>query len=151
MRATASAPSSPIASPPPVKISRKATTSASGTVGKRGRRSKADMAGLVGGDSDSSALTQESGDEVAVGTPRESTVTGTDVGTELGEDEDVEMKDPSPGWYYIHSQRQDSLRFCYNSTLGVSETPTRKTKRRQKRQRSTPWPGGFNLDNNARC
>jgi len=67
MRATASAPSSPIASPPPVKISRKATTSASGTAGKRGRRSKADMAGLVGGDSDSSALTQESGDEVAVG------------------------------------------------------------------------------------
>ena len=98
MRATASAPSSPIASPPPVKTSRKATTSASGTSGKRSRRNKADMAGLVGGDSDSSALTQESGDEAAVGTPRESVVTGTDVGTEFGEDEDVEMKEPSPGW-----------------------------------------------------
>ena len=56
------------------------------------------MAGLVGGDSDSSALTQESGDEAAVGTPHESVVTGTDVGTEFGEDEDVEMKEPSPGW-----------------------------------------------------
>jgi MRG-binding protein len=51
----------------------------------------------VGGDSDSSALTQESGDEAAVGTPRESVATGTDAGTEFGEDEDVEMKEPSPG------------------------------------------------------
>ncbi|KAJ3574722.1 hypothetical protein NP233_g1578 [Leucocoprinus birnbaumii] len=99
MRATASAPSSPLASPPPVpastKSSRKATASTSGG-GKRSRKTKADMAGLVGGDSDSSALTQESGDEAAVGTSRESVVTGTDAGTEFGEDEDVEMKEPSP-------------------------------------------------------
>lgn len=110
------------------------------------------MAGLVGGDSDSSALTQESGDEAAAGTPRESTVTGTDVGTELGEDEDVEMKEPSPGWYTLtHSRRKDPLSFCYNSTLYVFETPTGKAKGRQKRQRSALWPGGFNLDNNALC
>ncbi|KAG9315704.1 chromatin modification-related protein EAF7-domain-containing protein [Chiua virens] len=44
-------------------------------------KNKADMAGLVGGDSDSSALTQESGDEVAF-TPRESVMTGTDAGTD---------------------------------------------------------------------
>ncbi|KAF5360439.1 hypothetical protein D9756_004700 [Leucocoprinus leucothites] len=101
MRATASAPSSPVASPTPVsastKPSRKPTTStAGGGGGKRSRRTKVDMAGLVGGDSDSSALTQESGDEAAVGTSRESVVTGTDAGTEFGEDEDVEMKEPSP-------------------------------------------------------
>ena len=56
------------------------------------------MAGLVGGDSDSSALTQESGDEAGVPeTPMESVVTGTDAGTDYAEDEDVEMNDASPG------------------------------------------------------
>lgn len=49
------------------------------------------MAGLVGGDSDSSALTQESGDESVAPTPRGSVVTGTDAGTEYGEDDDVDM------------------------------------------------------------
>lgn len=43
-------------------------------------------AGLIGGDSDSSALTQESGDESALPTPRES---GTDGGTDYA-DEDEE-------------------------------------------------------------
>lgn len=69
---------------------------------KRGKntRSKLNLAGLVGGDSDSSALTQESGDEGAVAeTPRESVVTGTDGGTEYAEDEDTEMREPSPGGY----------------------------------------------------
>lgn len=52
----------------------------------------------MSGDSDSSALTQESGDEaVAPQTPMESVVTGTDAGTDYAEDEDVEMRDPSPG------------------------------------------------------
>jgi len=62
-------------------------------VSKRGR-SKLDMAGLVGGDSDSSALTQESGDEGVAPTP----ATGTDGGTDYAEpeDEDAEMHEPSP-------------------------------------------------------
>lgn len=51
----------------------------------------------MGGDSDSSALTQESGDEGAPPTPRESVVTGTDGGTDYAEEEDVEMREPSPG------------------------------------------------------
>jgi hypothetical protein len=58
----------------------------------------------VGGDSDSSALTQESGDEGGVAeTPRESVVTGTDAGTEYAEDEDTEMREPSPGSYFCCS------------------------------------------------
>ena len=73
---------------------------------KRGKntRSKLNLAGLVAGDSDSSALTQESGDEGAVAeTPRESVVTGTDGGTEYAEDEDTEMREPSPGGYLSSS------------------------------------------------
>lgn len=56
------------------------------------------MAGLVGGDSDSSALTQESGDESVAPTPRGSVVTGTDAGTEYGEDDDVDM-DAGAHWH----------------------------------------------------
>jgi MRG-binding protein len=52
---------------------------------------------LVGGDSDSSALTQESGDETVPPTPRESVLTGTDAGTDQGEDEDVEMAEQNAG------------------------------------------------------
>ncbi|OAX37554.1 hypothetical protein K503DRAFT_801142 [Rhizopogon vinicolor AM-OR11-026] len=46
----------------------------------------ADMAGLVGGDSDSSALTQESGDEGAAATPRDSIIAGTEAGTDSEEE-----------------------------------------------------------------
>jgi len=69
-------------------------------------KSKLNLAGLVGGDSDSSALTQESGDEVGEGqgsgvaeTPKESVVTGTDMDgrTEDGEEDDTEMRDASSG------------------------------------------------------
>jgi MRG-binding protein len=57
------------------------------------------MAGLVGGDSDSSALTQESGDEGTTGTGRHGSVaTGTDGGTDYAEEEDIEMHEPSSGW-----------------------------------------------------
>jgi MRG-binding protein len=63
------------------------------------------MAGLVGGDSDSSALTLESGDEGLPPTPRESVVTGTDGGTDFVE-EDVEMREPSPGKHYCTSTSQ---------------------------------------------
>ncbi|KAK2465342.1 hypothetical protein APHAL10511_002696 [Amanita phalloides] len=85
LRATVSAPSSPAPAPLPKKR----------TARKRGK-SKLDLAGLVGGDSDSSALTQESGDEHTAETPRGSVVTGTDAGTDYAEEEDVEMREPSP-------------------------------------------------------
>ncbi|KAF8903112.1 hypothetical protein CPB84DRAFT_1774851 [Gymnopilus junonius] len=110
LRATASAPSSPAASPaavhtpsataPAAPSPRTVASSSSrrGTGRKRAKttRSKLNLAGLVGGDSDSSALTIESGDEGGgPETPRDSVVTGTDVGTEYAEDEDVEMRDAS--------------------------------------------------------
>ena len=67
-------------------------------------KSKLNLAGLVGGDSDSSALTQESGDEGGEGegtaeTPKESIVTGTDADgrTEDGDEEDIEMREASSG------------------------------------------------------
>jgi MRG-binding protein len=59
----------------------------------RPRRSKLEVAGLVD-DSDSSALTQESGDEVAAPTP--SVVDGTDAGTEDGEEDEDEEREDSP-------------------------------------------------------
>ncbi|KAL0579133.1 hypothetical protein V5O48_002865 [Marasmius crinis-equi] len=88
MRTTPSPPSSPAPSEP-AKSSKQTSRSKK----KRGK-SKANMAGLVGGDSDSSALTQESGDEAVA----ESVATATDNETVDGdpEDEDVEMNEPSP-------------------------------------------------------
>lgn len=68
-------------------------------VGKKRSRTKLNMAGLVGGDSDSSALTQESGDEGIVGTPRGSVITGTDGGTDHADDEDIEMRELSHGMF----------------------------------------------------
>ncbi|THH20083.1 hypothetical protein EW146_g1185 [Bondarzewia mesenterica] len=78
-------------SPQPSVPSPMPPTKEVGSRGKKRGRSKVNMAGLVGGDSDSSALTQESGDESVAPTPRGSVVTGTDAGTEYGEDEDVDM------------------------------------------------------------
>lgn len=105
------------------------------------------MAGLVGGDSDSSALTQESGDEAAVGTPRESVVTATDAGTEFGEEEDVEMKEPSPGWCQT---KRLNLYFadCFIdiSALCLSKTSAWETERCQEGQRPTSWTGYDNND-----
>ncbi|TFY70654.1 hypothetical protein EVG20_g2348 [Dentipellis fragilis] len=75
------------------------TKTTSGRGRKRGR-SNANLAGLVGGESDSSALTQESGDESVAPTPRESVVTGTDAGTDYA-DGDEEEAAASPGtWIY---------------------------------------------------
>ena len=52
-------------------------------------KTKSSLAGLVGGESDSSALTQESGDESISPPPRLGSVaTGTDAGTEYAEDEE---------------------------------------------------------------
>ncbi|KAH9947557.1 chromatin modification-related protein EAF7-domain-containing protein [Amylocystis lapponica] len=92
VRASVSLPSSSPAASPSVH-----GKSSSGTrETKRSKSNLKNMAGLVGGDSDSSALTQESGDESTMPTPRESVATGTDAGTEYAEDEDVETRDASP-------------------------------------------------------
>jgi len=64
--------------------------------GRKKGKSNANLAGLVGGDSDSSALTQESGDDSAAPTPKGSVITGTDAGTEYADDDDAEVA-ASPG------------------------------------------------------
>ncbi|KAI0365739.1 hypothetical protein BV20DRAFT_720008 [Pilatotrama ljubarskyi] len=89
MRASASLPSSSPAPSP-------AAHAKSGRGGGRKGKSKLKhMAGLVGGDSDSSALTQESGDESVAPTPRDSVATGTDAGTEYAEDEEDPRHSPA--------------------------------------------------------
>ena len=91
VRATASIPSSTPAPSP-----RQASKSRKSKAPKR-NKNKADMAGLVGGDSDSSALTQESGDEAAF-TPRDSVVTGTDAGTDYEDDTEVQEVSSGVRW-----------------------------------------------------
>ncbi|KAG8214666.1 hypothetical protein J3R82DRAFT_9744 [Butyriboletus roseoflavus] len=86
--ATASIPSStPAPSPRQPSKTRKSKA-------PKRNKNKADMAGLVGGDSDSSALTQESGEEAAF-TPRDSVVTGTDAGTDYEEEPEVQEVSPA--------------------------------------------------------
>ncbi|KAI0259836.1 chromatin modification-related protein EAF7-domain-containing protein, partial [Gloeopeniophorella convolvens] len=76
---TSSSPSPP---PPPTKARR----------GRRRGRGGTRASGPVNAESDSSALTMESGDESpAAPTPKGSVITVTDGGTEYGEDEDVEV------------------------------------------------------------
>ncbi|KAG6331102.1 hypothetical protein ID866_7989 [Astraeus odoratus] len=90
VRATASIPSStPAPSPRQSSKTRKPKP-------PKRNKNKADMAGLVGGDSDSSALTQESGDEGTALTPRDSVLTGTDAGTEYEEDAEPEISSGQP-------------------------------------------------------
>ncbi|EIN12982.1 hypothetical protein PUNSTDRAFT_60685 [Punctularia strigosozonata HHB-11173 SS5] len=90
MRNSTSLPSSPVATPPPPLKGRRSLGR-----GVKGKGRKASLAGLVGGDSDSSALTQESGeDDDASIAP---TVTGTDAGTEDLDEEDEEAEGQSPG------------------------------------------------------
>lgn len=111
MGSTASSPAASISPLPVASTSARVSTTRKGRGGRRrGGKTKAErieLAGLVGGDSDSSALTQESGDEKGAAmsasagggeTPRES-ATATDAGTEYAEDEDADMKDRevSPG------------------------------------------------------
>ena len=91
VRATASIPSSTPAPSP-----RQASKTRKSKAPKR-NKNKADMAGLVGGDSDSSALTQESGDEAAF-TPRDSVVTGTDAGTDYEDDTEVQEVSSGVRW-----------------------------------------------------
>lgn len=89
MRGTAS-PESPQSSSPVRRLKGR------GGRPKRGK-SKPDMAGLVGGDSDSSALTQESGDEGATTTPRDSVMTGTEEASDEGEEDDADPREESAG------------------------------------------------------
>ncbi|KAI5117449.1 hypothetical protein M0805_005826 [Coniferiporia weirii] len=91
VRATPSPLSSPARSPPVVRVPARR--------GRKRKASKADLAGLVSGDSDSSDLTQQSGDEAAL-TPSDrrgaSVATGTDGGTEdMQEDEEDKAEDAS--------------------------------------------------------
>lgn len=93
MRTTASIPSSSPAGSP----SQPGRPSGGAREAKKGRSKLKNMAGLVGGDSDSSALTQESGDESIAPTPRDSIATGTDGGTDYAEEEEGEGREQSPG------------------------------------------------------
>jgi len=89
MRTTASPPSSPEPAAPQGQKRKKPATPRGR---KRGTSKAADLAGLVSGDSDSSALTQDSdAEEPPPQTPSErraSVVTGTDGGTEEAQDEE---------------------------------------------------------------
>ncbi|EIM85744.1 uncharacterized protein STEHIDRAFT_97896 [Stereum hirsutum FP-91666 SS1] len=76
-------PASPASPPPPTKRGR----------GKKRTRSDVATAGLIGGDSDSSALTQESGDESALPTPRES---ATDGGTDYADEDEESVETAKP-------------------------------------------------------
>ncbi|KAH8104726.1 chromatin modification-related protein EAF7-domain-containing protein [Cristinia sonorae] len=109
MRSTASLPSSSPAPSPPAKATRskKQLPKANANKGRGGGpgNKKSNLAGLVAGDSDSSALTQDSGDEGEAATAREGSVrlgsvaTGTDAGTEEpeGEEEDEQETEPTKG------------------------------------------------------
>jgi hypothetical protein len=124
MRATASLPSS---SPSPVAESKS-------RIGKKRSRTKMNMAGLVGGDSDSSALTQESGDEGAVGTP----ITATDGGTENLEDEDVDMRELSRGRHHLHLLFNFKLHIkTIYSSFCITQTNQGQKQTRKERGRGT--------------
>ncbi|KAF9267414.1 hypothetical protein L218DRAFT_856125 [Marasmius fiardii PR-910] len=113
MRQTPSLPSSPAPSEP-----QKATKQSSRSKKSRSK-SKANMAGLVGGDSDSSALTQESGDEAIA----DSVATATD-GETMDEDpdgEDAEMREPAPGMLRDHYLTKSLIHFP-----GVDAKPARR-------------------------
>lgn len=88
MRSSVSLPSSSPAPQSPVTEKTARST-------KKGK-TKSTLAGLVGGESDSSALTQESGDESIVSPPARmgSVATGTDAGTEYAEDEEQDAETP---------------------------------------------------------
>lgn len=108
---------------------------------KRGKMKLTKMTGLVGGDSDSSALTQDSADEGGPGslTQRQGSVaTGTDAGTEFAEVEEEEdqegtARDQSPAT--AKNTRRSSKasastkRSARTRGSSVSKPPTKKRKR----------------------
>lgn len=123
LRATASIPSStPAPSPRQPHRTRKAKA-------PRRNKDKVDMAGLVGGDSDSSALTQEESGDEEVFTPRDSVLTGTDAGTDYEEDvEEISSGQPKP-------TRGRGAKPGRGGTAGrarVASTAARGTKKRKK-------------------
>ncbi len=116
IRETASPPSSPLHFAPEPKRGR----------GRKRKASKADLAGLISGDSDSSALTQESGDDngegAAAQTPSDrrggSVVTATDAGTEDIQDEEGTA---SPGAHKFFTIEL-SYRQCHDRSFHQTET-----------------------------
>ena len=104
MRASASVASN---SPAPSPVPEKPAPSTRGS--KRKKAQLKNMAGLVAGDSDSSALTQESGDESLAPTP----TTNADGGTEYAEGDGE--REQSPGMCLISTRFRcpnDSRSFC---------------------------------------
>lgn len=77
-------------SPAPSPVHEKPAPSGRGTKRKKNQAQLKNMAGLVAGDSDSSALTQESGDESAALTP----TTNADAGTEYAEGDNEQEQSP---------------------------------------------------------
>lgn len=90
VRATPSPPSSPpayVPAPPSPVVRKRGRPRGDGKARAKRGVSKAEMAGLVGGDSDSSALTQESADEGGADAKDEE-ASGTEGGSEMELDED---------------------------------------------------------------
>ncbi|PCH40025.1 hypothetical protein WOLCODRAFT_136615 [Wolfiporia cocos MD-104 SS10] len=120
MRASASLPPSSPAGSPATRPTKKG-------------RSKLKNAGLVAGDSDSSALTQESGDESTMPTPKESYATGTDGGTDYADDEDADGGEPSPASKQVKRGTKSTRRGSAGSRgRGASTAGGRGTKRKKK-------------------
>ncbi|KAI0789741.1 hypothetical protein C8Q75DRAFT_764747 [Abortiporus biennis] len=125
MRGTASLPStSP--TPPPIPVEKP-------TKGVKKGKNKLKNAGLVGGDSDSSALTQESGDESVSPVARLGSVaTGTDAGTEYAEEEDVVMDEPSPAEPLSSKTKKSSKKRAAPSGGTTKKSSASRSKKRKR-------------------
>jgi len=101
--------------------------------GNRTKRvlNKSDMAGLVGGDSDSSALTQESGDEGNAPNTRTSVATGTDGETEEEVDED-ETREESTAASSKFPRNKQSKAPKRTAAATVAATVSRNAKKRKR-------------------
>jgi hypothetical protein len=153
LRATASAASTPTHPDSPISAEKpsmaalvgggSAIAAATVSGGGKGRsRDRGKMAGLVAGDSDSSALTQESGDEsVPPPSPKESVHTGTDAGTDEVEDEDVEMVEPSPGTVEF-SLYQSFSHFVFVSNQSPHPLPNLQKHKKHSQRRGVGLLGG---------
>lgn len=130
MRGSASLPSS---SPAPSPTH----TGPIAKLSKKGKSKLKDMAGLISGDSDSSALTQESGDEGAIAHSRDSAAAGTDAGTEVAEEEDAEG---SPSEFNNRPRCALCVKRVHRSFFSVSDEEDRKAREtRQQCGKGTWW------------